>query len=82
MYHLTMVFDAPVLRPAIVTLLIKGRENYDDIQAKLNNEPKRIAVTVPVMKLLKCRIRKMFREQEPTCLGCLLHLLEWVISHP
>ena len=51
MYHLTMVFDAPVLRPAIVTLLIKGRENYNDIQAKLNNNPKRITVTVPVMKL-------------------------------
>ena len=55
MYHLTMGFDAPVLRPAIVSLLLKGR----DVQAQLENKSKRIAVTVPVMKLLKRRIRKM-----------------------
>ena len=38
MYHLTMGFDAPVLRPAIVSLLLKGRENHDDVQAKLENK--------------------------------------------
>ena len=59
MYHLAMGFDAPVLRPAIVSLLLRGRENHEDIQAKLDNKEKRIAVTVPVMKLLKRRIRKM-----------------------
>ena len=56
MHHLTMGFDAPALRPAIISLLLKGRENHDDIQAKLENKAKRIAVTVPVMKLLKRRI--------------------------
>ena len=59
MHHLTMGFDAPALRPAIISLLLKGRENHDDIQAKLENKAKRIAVTVPVMKLLKRRIQKM-----------------------
>ena len=59
MYHLAMGFDAPALRPAIVTLLLRGRENHDDMQSKLDNKGKRIAVTVPVMKLLKRRIRKM-----------------------
>ena len=84
MHHLTMGFDAPALRPAIISLLLKGRENHDDIQAKLENKAKRIAVTVPVMKLLKRRIQKngMVREQETTCLGCLLYLLEWIFSHP
>ena len=80
MHHLTMGFDAPALRPAIISLLLKGRENHDDIQAKLENKAKRIAVTV--MKLLKRRIQKMVREQETTCLGCLLYLLEWIFSHP
>ena len=59
MHHLAMGFDAPALRPAIVSLLLRGKENFDDIQSKLGNKEERIAVTVPVMKLLKRRIRKM-----------------------
>ena len=82
MYHLVMGFDAPALRPAIVSLLLRGRENHDDIQSKLDKKGKRIAVTVPVMKLLKRRIRKMeWSEAKKTpSLGCQLHLLEWIIS--
>ena len=59
MYHLTQGFDAPALRPAIVNLLLKGRENFEQIQEKLNKREKRIPVSVTVMKLLKRRIRKI-----------------------
>ena len=60
MHHLAIGFDTPVLRPAIICLLLRGKENFDEIQSKLGNKEKVIAVTVPVMKLLKRRIRKMF----------------------
>ena len=59
MLHLTKGLDAPALRPAIVTLLLKGRENFEQIQETLNKKEKRIPVTVIVMKLLKRRIRKI-----------------------
>ena len=45
MHHLAMGFDALALRPAIVSLLLRGEENFDDIQSKLGNKEEKIAVT-------------------------------------
>ena len=58
MHHLAMGFDAPVLRPAIVSLLLRGKENFDDIQSKLGNKEMRIAVTVPVKNCLNVGLGK------------------------
>ena len=56
MLHLTKGLDAPALPPpAIVTILLKGQENFEQIKEK-NKKEQRISVTVPVMKLLKRRI--------------------------
>ena len=38
MHHLAIEFDAPALRMAIVSLLLRGKENFDDIQSKLGNK--------------------------------------------
>ena len=59
MYHLTNGHDVPILRPAIVSLILKGKENWEDIQNKMTQKPQRIPVTVKVMKLLKRRLRKI-----------------------
>ena len=59
MLHLRKGFDVSVLRPAIVSLLLKGSEHFEDIENKLNNKEKRIRVTLTVMKLLKRRIKKI-----------------------
>ena len=59
MHHLSKGYDVPALRPAIVSLILKGKENWENIQSKLNQKQTRIAVTVTIMKLLKRRIRKI-----------------------
>lgn len=59
MFHLTKGLDVPVLRPPIISLILKGREHWDDIKDKLSKKPKRLPVTIKVMKLLKRRLRKM-----------------------
>ena len=59
MMHLRNGYDVPVLRPAIISLLLKGRENFEDIQNKLNKKEKRTSVTLMEIKLLKRRIRKI-----------------------
>ena len=59
MYHLTKGHDVPTLRPAIISLILKGKENWEEIQNKMTQKPQRIPVTVKVMKLLKRRLRKI-----------------------
>ena len=59
MHHLSKGYDVPALRPAIVSLILKGKENWENIQSKLNQKHTRITVTVTIMKLLKRRIRKI-----------------------
>ena len=35
MYHLTKGHDVPTLRPAIISLILKGKENWEEIQNKM-----------------------------------------------
>ena len=59
MYHLSKGHDVPVLRPAIISLILRGKEHWDDIENKMSNKKQRIPVTISVMKLLKRRLRKI-----------------------
>ena len=46
MHHLSKGYaDVPALRPDIVSLVLKGKENWENIQSKLNQKHTRIAVT-------------------------------------
>ena len=53
MLHLCQGMDPSCLRPTIVTLILRGQEHFDEVRKTLEQKPKRIAVTVAVMKLLK-----------------------------
>ena len=60
MNHLAQGYDVPVLRPAIISLILRGKENWEDIQSKLDKKPKRIAVTINILKLIGQMPRKNF----------------------
>lgn len=59
MYHLSKGHNVPVLRPAIISLILRGKEHWEDIKDKMSAKKQRIPVTITVMKLLKRRIRKI-----------------------
>ena len=58
MLHLCQGMDPSSLRPTIFTLILRGREHFDEVQKTIDQKPKRVAVTVAVMKLLKRKIRE------------------------
>ena len=58
MFHLVNGFDPASLRPNIVNLVLRGREHFEEAKATLERKPKRVAVTVQVLKLLLRRIRE------------------------
>ena len=53
MLHLCNGMDVAALRPPIINLILKGREHWENIQETLKNKPKRVPVTISVMKYLK-----------------------------
>lgn len=55
MIHLTEGHPEPSLRPAIVKLILKGKANYDEEEAR--SLPKRLAVTIKVLELLKISLQ-------------------------
>ena len=57
MMHLCQNLDISSLRPPIVALILKGQQHWENIQNTINNKPKRIAVTLNIMKFIK---RKLF----------------------
>ena len=58
MLHLCSGQDPTCLRPDIVNLVLKGREHYEEARATLERKPKRVAVTVQVLKLLLRKIKE------------------------
>ena len=53
MLHLCQNLDISSLRPPIVALILKGRQHWENIQNTINKKPKRVAVTLSIMKFLK-----------------------------
>lgn len=57
--HLVKGFEVPALRPPIIQQVIEGRRHIDHIIARVENKPKRLPVTLNIMKLLKIEIKNM-----------------------
>ena len=53
MLHLCKGMDIAALRPPIVSLILKGREHWDNVQKTLNQKPERVPVTIKVLKFIK-----------------------------
>ena len=53
MLHLCKGMDVSSLRPPIIDLILKGREHWDNVNKTLLGKPKRIPVTVKVLKFIK-----------------------------
>jgi hypothetical protein len=56
MLHLCQGFDSSCLRPQIVSLILRGREHYENALDTLQRKPKRIAVTIKVLKFIKRKL--------------------------
>ena len=41
------------LRPPIINLILKGREHWENVKSTLSSKPKRVPVTIKVLKFLK-----------------------------
>ena len=57
--HLVQGQDPSCLRPAIVTMILKGREHWEHVEKTLSNKVERVAVTVKMMKYLKASLAQM-----------------------
>ena len=58
MLHLCKGMDTESLRPPIVNLILKGREHWDNVRQLISKKPKRVPVTLKVLKYLKRKIRE------------------------
>ena len=76
--HLTKGIDQPALRPPIVNSIIEGKSHIDTVKARLRVKPKRMPVTLKVLKLLKAKINLWDESDQmrllvwATCLICFL----------
>ena len=55
--HLVKGVDIPVLRPALIEQLIKGKKNLENIEKRQNRKPVRAPITLTSMKLIKIGIK-------------------------
>ena len=51
--HLVQGQDPSCLRPDIVSLILRGREHWEQVEKTLEGKVRRVAVTVPLMKHIK-----------------------------
>ena len=58
MYHISCGFKEPCLREPIIQMVLKGQDNWDNIQERINGTIGRLPVTITVMKLLKANLIK------------------------
>ena len=56
--HLINGHENPMLRPGIVKLILNGQNNLDSLIEKIEGKSKRVAVTIPILKLIKKNLRK------------------------
>jgi hypothetical protein len=56
--HLINGHESPTLRPGIVKLILNGQNNMDKLMETLQAKRKRVAVTIPILKLIKKNLSK------------------------
>lgn len=56
--HLINGHESPALRPGIVKLILNGQNNMDKLMDTLQAKSKRVAVTIPILKLIKKNLSK------------------------
>ena len=56
MAHLESGFECPSLRPPMVTLILTGREHWENVRGQLIGKPKRAAITPELMCVIKRKI--------------------------
>ena len=56
--HLMIGHENPALRPGIVKIILNGQNNIDKMTKKIEGKSKRVAVTIPILKLIKKNIKK------------------------
>ena len=71
--HLTQGIDEPALRPPIVNSIIDGKAHIDTVMSRLKMKPKRLPVTLNVLKLIKAKIN-CWEENDG------FRLLVWTVS--
>jgi hypothetical protein len=54
--HVSKGMEPPNLRPAVVNLLLKGKQHIDNIEDRKWGSPGRLPVTITIMKLLKASL--------------------------
>ena len=59
MLHLCQGLDISCLRPPIVSLILRGREHWENVEKTLKQKPKRHAVTLKMMEYIKRAISEM-----------------------
>ena len=70
--HVTKGMEPPIIRTSIVTSLLKGKTNMDNIHTRKEEGPRRLPMTMTMMRLLK----ETIREWEE---GIMTKLLMWAI---
>ena len=50
--------ENPSVRPGIVKIILNGQTNLDKRMEKIEGKSKRIAVTIPILKVIKKNLRK------------------------
>ena len=56
--HLINGHENPALRPGIVKMILNGQNNIDKMTEKIEGKSKRVAVTIPILKLIKKNLKK------------------------
>lgn len=62
--HLVKGLVVPALRPDIVKTIMSGAKHQDTIKERLENKPKRIPVTIDMLKMIKLELGDMNIPQE------------------
>ena len=62
--HLCRRHDPSCLRPPIVSMILKGREHWENVKDTLESKPQRVAVTLRILRYLKRVIRETSFEVE------------------
>ena len=56
MIHLTQGIDIPALRHPIINSILEGKAHIETVNARLKNKPKRLPITLNLLKLIKAKI--------------------------
>ena len=59
MAHLSKGVDCPHLRQPIIDLILKGQAHHDALKTTIERKQNRMPVTIPVLKFIKRKLKKM-----------------------